>query len=588
MNGRSFELRRTLGDGAFGTVYLADLVSTGGFRKTVALKLLKPDWDAASDAARRLRDEARLLGRLRHRHIVRVDDLIRLDGRWAVVMEYVEGVDLELLVARFEEEPIPPAAALEIVAAVTQALDAAWNGLGADGQPLRVVHRDIKPSNIRLGADGEVKVLDFGIARAEFQGREAKTERVRYGSIGYMSPERLLGDPEIPAGDVFAIGAVLYELLTGEGFGRTKLGQEAAEQMLTDRMQEARRRLPAGCEPILALVARCLAYEVADRPDAASLATELRTLARTAPGQDLTTWARRVIPPLLAAPPGHTEAPRLLTEQVDSQTFALDEQGARPATSSPTLVHDPPEPAPPASRPRPLALALGLLAGLAVGAAAIALVLQGRDPAPDLGPAAANPSTEPPGPTPSPPAPEASPAAAEPAPPDEATAAATAPPAPATEDPPPAPPTTEAAAGPPTPSEATATGASARTAPRGGAETSRGSSSSAGGGAAASGSTAAGTPSAETSTTAEPPPTAAIVDRVKFHVPGASQIDARCGEVSRSSASASVNLSRVPAGACVVRAVVDGAELSARIQVNQPNGYTCQPTSGSLSCTSQL
>jgi len=154
MSGRSFELQRELGDGAFGTVSLADMLSLGGFRKEVALKLLKPDWDAASDAARRLRDEARLLGRLRHRHIVKVDDLVRLEGRWAVVMEYVPGVDLERLLAWANEtaESVPPAAALEITGAMAQALDAAWNGPGDQGSALRVVHRDIKPSNVRLTA----------------------------------------------------------------------------------------------------------------------------------------------------------------------------------------------------------------------------------------------------------------------------------------------------------------------------------------------------------------------------------------------------------------------------------------------------
>ena len=96
-SGRRFELRRELGSGSFGQVFLADMVSLGDFRKTVALKVLRPQLGGSSDAAKRLRDEARVLGRLRHRHIVAVDDLIRVDGRWAVVMEYVPGMDLEQL-----------------------------------------------------------------------------------------------------------------------------------------------------------------------------------------------------------------------------------------------------------------------------------------------------------------------------------------------------------------------------------------------------------------------------------------------------------------------------------------------------------
>jgi len=97
MQGRRFSLLQTLGEGTFGSVYLAEMTSLGGFRKRVALKLLNSNWNPDSDAGRRLRDEARLLGRLNHRNIVRVDDLIRVSGRWALVMEYIEGADLEAI-----------------------------------------------------------------------------------------------------------------------------------------------------------------------------------------------------------------------------------------------------------------------------------------------------------------------------------------------------------------------------------------------------------------------------------------------------------------------------------------------------------
>ncbi len=107
--------------------------------------------------------------------------------------------------------------------------------------------------------------------------------------------------------------------------------------------------------------------------------------------------------------------------------------------------------------------------------------------------------------------------------------------------------------------------------------------------------TAAAPPPASTKTADAPPPAAApsqeasnTVDRVKFHVPGASKVEARCGDVQRSSTSASVNLSRVPAGGCSVTATVEGIEHSARVQVNSPNGFTCLPGDGGLACTSQL
>ncbi|MFN7147714.1 MAG: protein kinase, partial [Myxococcota bacterium] len=103
VGGRRFSLLRTLGEGSFGSVYLAEMEGAGGFRRRVALKLLNDSWGAGSDAARRLRDEARLLGRLEHRHIVRVDDLVQLNGRWALVMEYVSGADMERVFSWSEE-----------------------------------------------------------------------------------------------------------------------------------------------------------------------------------------------------------------------------------------------------------------------------------------------------------------------------------------------------------------------------------------------------------------------------------------------------------------------------------------------------
>ena len=296
--GRRFELLRTLGVGTFGTVYLAEMESSGGFRRRVALKLLNPTWDQASDASTRLRDEARLLGRLQHRHIVRVDDLMRLDGRWALLMEYVEGVDLECVVAPPAEVSLPkfsPRAALEVVQAVSAALWAASETPGADNRPLAVVHRDIKPSNIRVTPQGDLKVLDFGVARADFVGREARTERVRYGSIWYMSPERLLGGDETSAGDVYALGVVLFELVIGRSFGRCELAPAAQEAQVEAATEELRE--PAG-SAAAELFKRMLAYEPEDRPSAREVEGLARTLVAGRTDETLAGWCAEALPRL--------------------------------------------------------------------------------------------------------------------------------------------------------------------------------------------------------------------------------------------------------------------------------------------------
>ena len=126
--GRRFHLLEVVGAGAFGEVYLAEQDSGAGFRRKVALKLLHADVEKIPDAGRRMRDEARILGRLSHRHIVTVLDLVKLGERWAVVMDYVPGADLEEVVKGLASlhRPMPPGAALEVGAAILRALDAAY------------------------------------------------------------------------------------------------------------------------------------------------------------------------------------------------------------------------------------------------------------------------------------------------------------------------------------------------------------------------------------------------------------------------------------------------------------------------------
>ncbi len=334
ISGRRFSLLRTLGVGSFGSVYLADMESPGGFRRRVALKLLNATWDQKSDASIRLLDEARLLGRLHHRHIVRVDDLVRLDGRWALVMEFIDGIDLECVVTPppgIKLSAMTERAALEIVVAVASALRAANEALDSNDRPLAVVHRDIKPSNIRVTASGDVKVLDFGIARADFVGREAKTEQLRYGSIGYMSPERLLGEAETSAGDVYALGVVLVELLSGTPYGRTLLKPAAQAKQVADAIQS----LPAiSTESLLSLARRMLSYEPDDRPSAQSVEEEARSLLAGRTEDDLAAWCALEVPTLAisAALSVPTVEGRVLTESVGAEP---------PVVSSPTLSQPP-------------------------------------------------------------------------------------------------------------------------------------------------------------------------------------------------------------------------------------------------------
>lgn len=288
---RRYRVIEAVGRGGFGTVYKAALLGPGGFRKTVALKVLNPEVAENPEIAARLRDEARMLGLLQHRAVVRVDGLQRLGDRWAVVMEFVEGVDLKRLLK--ETGPLPVGAALEIIGELASALDGAYTTEVEAGPPLRLLHRDVKPSNIRLTRNGEVKVLDFGVARAEFAERESTTESLFFGSLAYMAPERLDGI-DTHKGDVYGCGAVLFELLVGEPLGRTSGNRERHDARLTEALARLWAVLPD--EAVYRTVGACLAYEATDRPDARSLARHVRSLRKDRAGPWLQDWAQQTIP----------------------------------------------------------------------------------------------------------------------------------------------------------------------------------------------------------------------------------------------------------------------------------------------------
>jgi serine/threonine-protein kinase len=198
--GGRYRVGALLAAGGMGEVWAArDLL----LDRAVAVKMLGGALAGDGRAAERLRREARAAGRVEHPNIARVLDLGEQDGRPYLVMELLEG---ESLAARLDRAgAMGPVEAVRVVAAAAGALEAAHRA--------GVVHRDVKPGNVFLTSDGEVKVLDFGIASAA--GEATLTTGDLLGTAAYLAPERVLGHQATPAADIYSLGVVLYELLAG-------------------------------------------------------------------------------------------------------------------------------------------------------------------------------------------------------------------------------------------------------------------------------------------------------------------------------------------------------------------------------------
>ena len=263
-----YELVRPLGHGAMATV---DLVQDVELDRPVALKRLAENLARDDELRRRFLREPRLAARLAHPNVVRVFDVGEDDGRPFIAMEYVEGETLAELVARRGRLPVREAAALGVQMCA---------GLAA-AHAAGLVHRDVKPQNLLLGTDGVLKLGDFGIAVGH-EGTQLTLAGTVLGTAGYLAPEQARGERVTAAADIYAVGAVLYELLAGEPSrtvgSLTELGAEDGF-----RPPDLAARVPDAPAELATAVTACLSPRPEDRPpSAAALARVLAPVASEA------------------------------------------------------------------------------------------------------------------------------------------------------------------------------------------------------------------------------------------------------------------------------------------------------------------
>ena len=274
----ALEILQILASGTFGHVAV---VRDSGTGRVLAAKVLRHVHIDNRKVIRRMRDEAALIARLNHPCIVALEELREVSGRPVLLLEWVRGAPLNAVLARCPPG-LPPAEVCEVTRQVSEALHAAWNTVDpTTHRPMRVIHRDIKPSNLLLSVDGELKIVDFGIAKGNFWGKESETVSVVLGAEGYVAPERLDGAPDSPAGDVYALGCVTYELLTARRIVLSLHRRHHAERLGRYLMHLR----PAGLGPqqvraLTELIVAMAAYDPDERPNHAEVAEHLSDLLR--------------------------------------------------------------------------------------------------------------------------------------------------------------------------------------------------------------------------------------------------------------------------------------------------------------------
>jgi serine/threonine protein kinase/CheY-like chemotaxis protein len=211
-----YQLLEKIGSGGMAEVFKARMRGEEGFEKIVAIKRIVPHMAANDAFITMFVDEAKLAAQLNHNNITHIYDLGKVDAWHYIAMEYVEGRDLRSLLKLGKERdyPLPPELALFIAAKIANALDYAHRRPAADGTELNLVHRDVSPQNILISYEGDIKLCDFGIAKAASKVSTTISGALK-GKLQYMSPEQAWGKRVDRRSDVFSLGAVLYEMLTG-------------------------------------------------------------------------------------------------------------------------------------------------------------------------------------------------------------------------------------------------------------------------------------------------------------------------------------------------------------------------------------
>ena len=368
-----YELMELIATGGMAEVYKARMRGVEGFQKIVAIKRILPHLTDNDEFVTMFIDEAKLAAQLQQPNIIHIYDLGKIDRSYYIAMEYIDGKDLRSIMRTLDEKQarLPLGLALFITSRLAAALDYAHRKKDLQGKAMVLVHRDVSPQNVLISYDGDVKLCDFGIAKAASKASHTRAGALK-GKLQYMSPEQAWGKDLDHRSDIFSLGLVLYEMLTGRrGFaGDSELS--ILEQVRSPQLLAPRDIDPAIPPEVERVVLKALKENRDERyQTAAEMLGDLEGILQS-----------------LRPSPGASELGSFLSDLVGRErpapvtprpaaTSARPAAPAAPPRPKPVPVIAIPEPAPaevPHAIPPPRRTSIGIIAG---GAAVVVLVVAG-------------------------------------------------------------------------------------------------------------------------------------------------------------------------------------------------------------------
>jgi serine/threonine protein kinase len=291
-NATRYVLLGELASGGMGTVHYGRRQGAMGFWRPVAIKRMHAQFAHEPEFVSMFIDEARICARVSHANVVPVLDVVDAEGELSIIMEYVHGVALDHVLAAHRSVglAVPVDIVIALAVGVLHGLQAAHEARGADGEPLGIVHRDVSPQNVLVGADGLVRLLDFGIAKAQGRLRQTPAGQLK-GKLLYMAPEQLRAAPIDTRADLYGTAAVIWEMLCGYPVFERETEQATIHAVLFDEVPPPRALRADVPEALSELVMRGLARDANQRfEDASDFASELEHVCEPASQFQVRRW----------------------------------------------------------------------------------------------------------------------------------------------------------------------------------------------------------------------------------------------------------------------------------------------------------